>query len=155
MRQLPTRASALSVVAAVGLAAGCTDEPTRPPDAAAAAPGIPVSAADRSAVGSAVADATRRVLPSLLSAERLVTEAELGDRLEAIAAALERNDARALEHNVQRAERALARLAVKDAGAGASELDAIRMAIAEAKRLLSASENSAGDEIRTPARSEP
>jgi hypothetical protein len=155
MRHLPTRASALSVVAAVGLAAGCADEPTSPPEPAAARPGIPASVADRSAVGSAVADATRRVLPSLVSLERLTNKAELGDQLEAIAASLQRNDARALERDILRAERALARVAAKEVGADASELDAIRIAIAEVKRLVAQGETSVGDATTTPARSKP
>jgi hypothetical protein len=150
--------NALAAAAALTVAGmtGCADEPTKALPDAAAPIHIGASAAERNAVGAGLSDASERVLPSLLSLERLVNEAELGAQLDAIAAALERDDARALERGVVRAERALERLTARDdAGAGASELEAIRIAVAEARRLLSGANASTEDETTTPNRSRP
>lgn len=153
MKRLPV--STLALCAAVGATlCACADEPTTAPDPVTAAAHILASATERSAVGAGLADVTARVLPSL-SLEQLASETELRTQLEAIAAALERDDARALERGLLRAERMLARLDAKDGGAVASELDAIRIAVAEARRLVSATEMSAHDETTTSGRSEP
>jgi hypothetical protein len=146
MKYLPTFTSGFGVATAVALAAACADEPTAAREDPAAQLRSIASAAERRAVGAGVADATRRILPSLASLERFTNEADLGAQLEAIATALDRDDAAALERSVQRAERMLAKLASKDGGAGASELDAIRIMVADAKSLLSGTDLSTGDE---------
>ena len=133
MKSMPRHAA--SLLAPLALAAGAcrdqtADSPTGPP------PAIRASAEELSAARIGVADATSRVLPSLLSLERLANEAELGAQLDAIADALERSDAAALARGVTRAERVLARLESKDDGRGASDIDAIRIALAEARRLM-------------------
>jgi hypothetical protein len=138
-------AAAFAAGAAIPLAVACSRDPaTRAADQAIATAASSASAlaGAQPSVRSTFAEASTRLLPVL---ERLSAREELEGRLSEVAAAVEADDARALDRAVVRAERTLTRLQRTDAATMyTTDLDAIRLALGEAQRLLKRRSRSAG-----------
>jgi hypothetical protein len=139
MRQPPFRRNRLAAsAAAVALVAGCGDEPTRPQGAALPdeRTGFTAGAEVRGQLGAALIFAREQSLRGL---ERRAAAERVAARLEALAARIEANDrigaARALA-DARKTIEEYRRLAVRDGGASAADLDALTLTLDHATALV-------------------
>lgn len=118
------------IIAAIGLSLGCAADRIAGPDE------VPVTfsatAAQRDASRGVIDDVASRVIRG---SERLAASSELTDAIDAVDHAIARADAPALALALAKADRALAKIAGTD-HSDAADLDAIGLALADARRLI-------------------
>ncbi len=104
----------------------CTEAPTQP----LAVTHDPSTSA--AAARNGLADALTRLAPSL---DALEHDSTLQEALRLANAAIEQGHVQDLKHALDRADRIVSRMAVRDHQGGAADLDAVRLSLAEARQV--------------------